>query len=121
MMGTRRSFGEVRVPMVHRFRSYRFYFWSHDDRTVPTPRQPRNIEMRRMVNLAAMAAVVTTLVVAGGALATSGSGVLAAQVLARSAFIDDVDLKVRVQTDGATKVATVGRFNRPVSGSGKGR
>ena len=39
-------------------------------------------------------------------MATSGSGV-SATLLARSAFIDDVDLKVRVQTDGATKVANV--------------
>ena len=32
MMSTRRSFGEVRVPTVHRFGPYRFYFWSHENR-----------------------------------------------------------------------------------------
>ena len=63
--------------------------------------------MRRMVKLAAVAAIVATLLLAGGVLATSGSGVLAVQVLARSAFIDDIDLKVKVQTDRATKVANV--------------
>jgi quercetin dioxygenase-like cupin family protein len=64
--------------------------------------------MRRMVKLAAATAVVATVLVAGGALATAGSGVLTNQVLVRSAFRDDVDLKVKVQVDGATQVAHVG-------------
>jgi quercetin dioxygenase-like cupin family protein len=62
--------------------------------------------MRRNLNFAVLAAVVATVLVAGGAMATAGSGV-SATLLARSAFIDNVDLKVTVQTDGATKVAKV--------------
>ena len=62
--------------------------------------------MRRNLNFAVIAAVVATVLVAGGAMATAGSGV-SATLLARSAFIDNVDLKVTVQTDGATKVAKV--------------
>jgi quercetin dioxygenase-like cupin family protein len=62
--------------------------------------------MRRKVNLATMTAVVVALLMVGGAVATSGSGV-SASLLARAAFIDNVDLKVTVQTEGATKVAKV--------------
>ena len=62
--------------------------------------------MRRNLNFAVMTAVVVTLLVTGAALASSGSGV-SATLLARAAFIDNVDLKVTVQTDGSTKVAKV--------------
>jgi quercetin dioxygenase-like cupin family protein len=64
--------------------------------------------MRRMVKLAAATAVVATLLVAGGVLATGGSGVLLNQLLVRSAFTDNVDLKIKVQIDEATKVVHVG-------------
>ncbi len=37
MMSARRSFGEVRVPTVHRFGPYRFYFWSHENRAIGEP------------------------------------------------------------------------------------
>ncbi|MDO8486011.1 MAG: DUF4160 domain-containing protein [Candidatus Limnocylindrales bacterium] len=37
MITPRRSFGEVRVPTVHRFGPYRFYFWSHENRQTGEP------------------------------------------------------------------------------------
>lgn len=37
MMDTRRSFGEVRVPTIHRFGPYRFFFWSHENRATNEP------------------------------------------------------------------------------------
>ena len=62
--------------------------------------------MRRTVSFGVMAVVVATVLVTGAALASLGSGV-SATLLARAAFIDNVDLKVTVQTDGSTKVAKV--------------
>jgi len=37
MMDPRRFLGEVRVPTVHRFGPYRFYFWSHENRATNEP------------------------------------------------------------------------------------
>jgi quercetin dioxygenase-like cupin family protein len=61
-----------------------------------------------MVKLAAVAAMVATVLAAGGVLATAGSGVLTNQLLVRSAFTDNVDLKIKVQIDDATQVVHVG-------------
>jgi hypothetical protein len=36
-MGSRRTFGEVGVPTVHRFGPYRFFFWSHENRSTGEP------------------------------------------------------------------------------------
>jgi hypothetical protein len=37
MMGTRRSFGEVSVPTIHRFGPYRVYFFAHENKKTNEP------------------------------------------------------------------------------------
>ena len=37
MMAARRSLGEVCVPTVHRFGPYKFFFWSHENRSTSEP------------------------------------------------------------------------------------
>ena len=63
-----------------------------------------------------MAAVVST-VLAGAALATPGSGILSAPVLARASFVDPVDIKFKVGGADATSSTCVTRRRQSCSKS----